>query len=215
MNDYVGKPFTSQELWRCLLKYLVPVSFAILGENETVEDDSELQKQLKIEFAKSNQTKFNEIIEAVDNGDIIFAYRLAHTLKSNAGLIGKTALQKAAADVEAALKSGEKKTTETEIYTLQTELQTVLYELSPYLNEIADESAVSQSETKAPVISAEKAQALIEKLEPLLNSGNLECLKYIDELRLIPGTGELIQQMEDFYFSAAAKILDELKDTIL
>ena len=25
MNDYVGKPFTSQELWRCLMKYLKPV----------------------------------------------------------------------------------------------------------------------------------------------------------------------------------------------
>jgi signal transduction histidine kinase/ActR/RegA family two-component response regulator len=26
MNDYIGKPFTSQELWQCLMRYLEPVS---------------------------------------------------------------------------------------------------------------------------------------------------------------------------------------------
>ena len=27
MNDYIGKPFASQDLWKCLLRHLVPVSW--------------------------------------------------------------------------------------------------------------------------------------------------------------------------------------------
>jgi predicted DNA-binding protein len=45
----------------------------------------------------------------------------------------------------------------------------------------------------------------------MLHDSNLECIEYTDELRHIPGSEELIEQMEDFYFGAAAKSLAALR----
>ena len=58
---------------------------------------------------------------------------------------------------------------------------------------------------------AGKARELLAELEPLLKSGNTECLKMIEPLRAVPGSEELVRQMEDFYFGAAANELSVLK----
>ena len=206
MNDYVGKPFTSQELWRCLLKYLKPVSFMV-GES----DDEKLQNQLKAEFVRSNQNRFDEITFSIETGDITLAHRLAHSLKSNAGLIGRTDLQKAAADVESALKDGNNMLTEAHINLLRNELSKVLYDLKPYLKETANPV---QPETSSRPIDGVMVLELFEKLEPLLSSGSPESLKLVEDLRGIPGSDELIEQIEDFYFGSAVKTLAELKEKL-
>ena len=208
MNDYVGKPFTSQELWYCLLKYLTPVAFGEVNKNE--DNDNKLQKQLKTYFVKENQTKFDEIVAAIALGDITLAYRLVHTLKSNAGNIGRTTLQKTAADVEEMLKGGENRTTAEQMALLQSELLLTLEELDSYLTETDS----YQPDTAPAVFNAEEAWELIGKLEPLLKSGNPESLKLVDGLRSIPGSEKLIQQIEDLYFVEASKLLAELKEKL-
>ena len=206
MNSYVGKPFTSQELWRCLLKYLKPVSFVV-----PESDEDKFIRQLKTEFIKSNQDIFGEIARALDSGDITLAHRLAHSLKSNAGLIGKGKLQKAAADIESALKDNVNSATAMQLNLLEKELTEVIDELKPFLNAKAYNV---QAETPNKIIDGAKMRELFDKLEPLLDSGNFECLELIGDLRGIPGSEELIAQIEDFYFSAAQKTLAELKDKL-
>ena len=208
MIDYVGKPFTSLELWRCLLKYLKPVSAANTENDEKEDSGKKLYAKLESDFVKINQTKFDEIENAVNTGNINLAHRLAHTLKSNAAQIGKSALKEAAAEVEAAFKDGENKVSETQMETLRTELSSVLVDLRPYLAEAADQ--VQPEETIA-YFDIERARKLIEKLDPLLKSGNPESLKMIDKLKVIPKSGELIKHMENFRFIAAENALEELK----
>jgi len=58
----------------------------------------------------------------------------------------------------------------------------------------------------------EKVWELIEKLEPLLANGDPECLNFIDSLVLIPGSGNVIRLMDDFYFHDALYFLLELKE---
>jgi len=210
MDGYVGKPFTSQELWRCLLKYFTPVSFTRSNENKKADTITDLQKQLKTDFVTNNQSRFDEIKNAMDVNDITLAHRLVHTLKSNAGLIGETALQKAAVKVEAALKGGENLVTDEEINVLRRELSSALDGLSPYLTET---TGYTQPDTTVN-LDAVTVRKLLKELEPLLNSGNPECLKMIDDLRGLPGSGELIRQMEDYDFDAAANTLSELKADI-
>jgi signal transduction histidine kinase/CheY-like chemotaxis protein len=216
MNDYVGKPFTSQDLWHCLLKYLKPIGFA-----NADEDDDNLQKQLKIDFLKDNQNCFKEITSAIDVGNITLAHRMAHNLKSNAGLIGRMDLQKIAADVEASLKGGENLSTEEQLSTLRFELHAALNEMASYKEEApAERRKTERRKTERRKAKRRKAIAgfdarrireLVDKLEPLLASGNPECLDLVDCLRSIPGSEELIQQIEDFYFGAASKLLKKLK----
>ena len=208
MRDCLGKPFTSQELWHCLLKYIEPIGFTKQAEDKT-DNDTILDKQLKKDFVMYNQTKFHEITSSIETGDIKLAHRLVHTLKSNAGQIGKTALQKAAAEVEAALKNGENQTSKSQMDILKTELTAVLDELFLHMDNTAEKSRIK---TSADTLDIENTKALIDILEPLLKSGNSRCLKYVNDLEKIPGSEEVIRHIQDFYFAAARKHLIKLKE---
>jgi len=134
IHDCVGKPFTAQELWRCLMKYFTPVSF-ISSDNEyernkKIEQDMEYQKELQALFVKNNWAKYDEIINALEAGDISQAHRQAHTLKGNAGQIGKIMLQNAAANIEYNLRNGKNHVTGEQVKILNTELEMVLNEFN-------------------------------------------------------------------------------------
>jgi CheY-like chemotaxis protein len=208
MQDYLAKPFTSQELYRCLLKYLKPVGFAGEGEEEK-DRDGKLQQQLRNDFVTKNRGKMDEIRTALALGDIVLAHRLAHTLKSTAGLIGRPLLQHAAADVEDALKNGKKRVSDAQLAALDAELSATLNDLAPYGDDAATD--MQQAGAATGVYDAQKARDLFAKLEPLLHSGNLESLNLVDDLRAIPGSGELIRQIEDVSFEEATKALAELR----
>ena len=199
MPDCIGKPFTTQELWQCLAKYLTP-SPSKTGKKNS--EDDKLQKRLQLTFVKDNQGKFQEIRDAIDKNDIKLANRLAHTLKSNAGLIGESFLQKAAADVESMLKGETNAVTDSALNNLEEELNQVLKELEPLLNE-------------APVqnkdFNASEALNLLNRLKPMLANMNPESINLMDEIRSIPGTDELAKYIEDFDFKPALRILSELR----
>jgi CheY-like chemotaxis protein len=208
MPDYVGKPFTSQILWQCLMKYLTPVKKenGRRQENIWTEEDMELQKAAQLNFVKYNQDNFSEIENAIKTNDIKLAHRLAHTLKGNAGQIGKSSLQSAAIDVEQALKDGSNLVTREQLKLLETELQMALDELSPLL----DESTV-QTQAVTTTLDSAQIKKLIEKLESLFKRGSPDCLSFINELRALPESELLIQQMEDFDFELAVETLAESK----
>ena len=215
MNDCVGKPFTSQELWHCLLKYLPPVEAVRKSETKpapdskdsvNIEDDEKFIKSIKVLFARTNQEKIAEIRDALKASDITTAHRLAHTLKSNAGQIGKHSLQYAAAHLESLLKDGENFSKDEDIVSLEKELTDVLKELAPLLAEAKQETGGDH-----PPIDHDSLQEIFEKLEPLLRSGNPECLKFIDQLRPVPDSAILIQHLEDFDFLAALGTLHDIK----
>ena len=216
MHDCVGKPFTSQELWRCLLKYLQPVNPQ--GEkspdgkkNNEVESDPQFQISLRKLFYKSNKDKYNEIVKALKEKDVKLAHRLAHSLKSNAGQIGKKLLQQAAAAVERQLKDGEDLVAPMQMAKLENELKAALSEAA--LSEFASLSGASAPDDEAPAqtLDGSAAQETFGELETMLKMGNPECRKFSDSLRMIPGGEELIQQMEDFDFQAALSTLAKLK----
>ena len=137
MVDCLGKPFTSQELWKCLLKYLKPADKEKEQEkvNAKIETDEEFQRSLFRYFVKCNKNKFEEITKALEDNDIKLAHRLVHTLKGNSGQIGKNSLQSAALIVEHQLKDGVNNVTRDQMLELKEELETVLTELTPFLDE--------------------------------------------------------------------------------
>ncbi|MCL2441158.1 MAG: ATP-binding protein [Treponema sp.] len=130
MNDCVGKPFTSQELWRCLMKYLTPTRLIKERQSTQIETDVHFQKDIQAAFVKNNKKIYDEITAAMENGDLKQAKMLSHTLKSNAGHVGKIILQKAAASIENQLKDGKNLVTEEQLRILKTELEMVINEFS-------------------------------------------------------------------------------------
>ena len=201
--DYLSKPFSTQELWSCLLRHLTPVSVSVIDEIDQKHENDALQQDLRLRFVKDNINKYKDITESIASGDIMLAHRLAHTIKGNAGQIGKTALQSAAAEVETVLKDGLIPTAR-QIGSLGTELNIVLEELKPLLDESIARSGVES-------LTNEQALALFERLEPMLENINPECAFLLDEILRVPGAEELARRIEDYDFAAAAEILADLR----
>jgi two-component system sensor histidine kinase/response regulator len=133
MNDHVAKPIEPDELWKTLMKWIVPDTIqaqpAITASKETLPpveqevmipsnitglDTSEGlrrvlgKKSLYLSMLKkfvSGQKDFAEQInQTLTNGDFKQAERIAHTLRGVAGNIGATVIQEAASALESAIK---------------------------------------------------------------------------------------------------------------
>ena len=208
MPDCLGKPFTTQELWRLLLRYLPPVSSREVPLEDQTQNEDELLKELKMRFVSVNEDKFEQIIQALEAGEIETAYLLVHSLKGNAGFIRKTALQHAAADIEAILKGGNCDIPEEKLKHLENELQLVLEELRPLLIK------ASEAETKInESLTEEQIWDIFERLEPMLKSRDADCHDLLDEIKRIPGAGELCKLVERWEFKPAINALNELKQS--
>ena len=84
---------------------------------------------------------------------------------------------------------------------LKTELMSALEELSPLLDE---------PRAGPGPLDAGKALALFEKLGPMLDNINPQCVNLVDDIRAIPGADELARQIEDYDFESAARTLREI-----
>ncbi len=200
INDYLGKPFTSQELWRCLMKYFTQETADTAGKNSvSIELDMDFQRKIQELFFKNNKNKYDEVINAIKEGDIKTAHRLAHTLKSNAGQIGKKKLQQAAAVIENQLKDGINNASEEQLKVMNVELQSVIDELSS----LFESQKNDEKQVHFLALEREKALELLNKLEPILKYGSPESIKFLEELRGVKDSSELIQQINDFEFEKA------------
>ena len=212
MNDYLPKPFATRDLWNCLLKYIKPATGEAAESQEKpkqrqTDEDEKLRMRLISNFLKDNRNKGAEIRDAINAGDIKLAHRLAHTLKGVAGLVGQPDLQNAAYAVEQELYSGDAGAAMTIMGALETELKKSLTELA------AIGGAAEPEESAAAPAAIDKRQALelIEKLRPLLENGDSDCLDMMDGLRTVPASKKLIEQVEDYDFDLALATLDEIK----
>ncbi|MCL2008301.1 MAG: transporter substrate-binding domain-containing protein [Treponema sp.] len=206
MPDCLGKPFTSQELWHILLKYLKPVrSIALSSRSGESKENKELQRKLKENFLKNNYNVYTRIKDAAAAGDIKQAHRLAHSLKGNAGLIGKNNLRDAAAEVEEQLANLAVSVWESKMKILKVELDCVLEELNRDKINTMDESDNNLIKDRDHILS------LFERLQPLLENDSTDSIDLLDEIRRISGTEELAKQIDEFDFMSAAGTLEKLK----
>jgi HPt (histidine-containing phosphotransfer) domain-containing protein len=170
--------------------------------------DVDFQKSLLVSFLKGNKTKFSEIKNALETGDIKLAHRLAHTLKGNAGLIGKVSLQKAAAAVETCLENEINRVEEKHLIALENELTAVILKIEEEFPVLQDEIA------EFTVLDKDCIKKLFNILESMLEVGNPDSCKFITELQKISGSKELIQQIDDYDFELAAVTLEKLKNEL-
>jgi hypothetical protein len=115
-------------------------------------------------------------------------------------------LHDAASKVEDLLKDGMSLALEEPMKLLESELTAVLEVLKPLLAEEADTHEEGAS------LSAEQVQFLFDKLESMLKNINPECVNLLDEIRIVPGTEELVNQIENYDFESATIVLAGLKE---
>ncbi|MCL2636798.1 MAG: ATP-binding protein [Oscillospiraceae bacterium] len=201
MADCIGKPFTTQELWQCLSRFIHISGFSAVGSNNN--DDESLQKQVRLNFVRDNQHTFAELVKNLDAGDNKTAHRIVHTLKGNAGHLDEANLRKAAVEVEKSILDGENPIPKQSLNILELELKLVLEKLAPLLDEF-NQNKVVETTDKEEIIR------ITQKLEPLLKAKNPECEDMLDEIRRIPGSGQLVKLIEEFSLKQAYSELQKI-----
>jgi len=203
MKDILGKPFKTQELWACLMKFLSVTGITTVDVQKEQTKAEKDKRQLRSYFVRNNQTTYGLIVEAMEAEDIDLAKRLVHTLKGNAGQIKEKKLQKAAEVVEEALSEGGNSLNDDLMNSLENELNSVLKKLSPMIQDKSSDEPI--------VIDAKRKAELIEQLEPMLIDFNTECYDLLDEIRQIPEMKKLARHVEVLNFKGAIAELSILK----
>jgi response regulator RpfG family c-di-GMP phosphodiesterase len=206
-NDFISKPINADELQEIIQKYLPPdkVRKEVKNENRqaVLDKEEQLRRKSIITFAKENHDTFAKITEALSSGDIKTAHRIAHTLKSIAGYLGKTELQEAARVLENALQNETADHTPHQLNTFEKELAAALLEFEPVLKE---EESKKQG---AVQIDAGELSSLLAELKPFLEKGDFGAADYVGKLQGIAGMEELAQRIDDYDFEGALKVLSK------
>lgn len=212
MNDHVAKPIDPDQLFRTLLKWIKPRSPAtgaiptppeppqkpdvFFIENHwpglnirsglaKVGGNSKLYHRLLFQFRQNHSGAADEIGQALSNGDLPLAARLAHTIKGVAGNLGADDLARAAAELERDLKAG--RTMELERLTINFRQHWI--QLAETIDDMESRRAASQPDvdlrpgvkTIDPVVIAPQLQALADLLETDLSAA-MDRLQVLEDL---------------------------------
>jgi HPt (histidine-containing phosphotransfer) domain-containing protein len=209
-NDFIAKPVNVNELHEIVVKHLPPEKVFFSNTSDTQQDRSakedELFHKASVTFVKDNRETFINITGSLHSGDIKTAHRIAHTLKSSAGYLGKKALAEAALSLEDSLSSEPPVYTSEQLSTLENELNNALREFEPLLAE------AEANKPKAAAVGKDKLAAILEGLRPLLENGDFSAANYVDELQCIAGMEKLAELIDDYDFEAALALLATLPD---
>ena len=208
-DDFISKPIDMSELREIVKTYLPPEKISTEplpeGQNAHLGTKEDLQRKASITFVKENQNTLKNITDSLKSGDIKTAHRIAHTLKSNAGYLGKKVLQEAAFSLEQSLQVAPAKYTSEQLDLIGKELEKALREFEPLLKEAESEKP------NAVQIDSEKLTALFAELRPLLEKGDFGATSYVEKLHGIVGMEELAERIDGYDFEGALKVLNSLK----
>ncbi|GHS95700.1 hypothetical protein AGMMS50276_12310 [Synergistales bacterium] len=238
MNDFLAKPIDPAALNAMLLRWLphgkislteeAPASKApsrkhqdddVLNTEEGLHyavDDRSVYVQLLRNFKADHYSDDEKIAEFLKTRDTKSAHRTAHTLKSTAATIGAARLSKAAAAIETELARNDPERVPEMLELLNAEFSALREKLSAL--EMA--SPLQDNRQEARELDRQAALDLIERLTPLLSSGNAQCLSMTGEIKetLMPlgrQVEELITQMEDFSFELGLDTSNAIKQLLL
>jgi HPt (histidine-containing phosphotransfer) domain-containing protein len=205
-NDFISKPINAVELREIVQKYLPSDKIITITKKEkpqvSLDKEEELHQKSIITFVKDNRNTFEKLTNSLSSGDIKTAHRIAHTLKSIAGYLGKNELREAALTLEEALRNETANHTNDQLITFEKELKAALDEYEPLF--LRAESA----KPPAAPIDLEQLKALLTEIKPLLEKGDFTSSTYVEKLESIKGMAELAQHIDDYDFEGALKILN-------
>ena len=209
IRGYLTKPFLAEQLWDLLSQFLKPIGYKsledLLDRLKDIERKKKFDQKIRKEFLKANTGIDQRIKEAIKNQDISSAHRYAHTLKSNAGQVNQTELQKIAAVVELALKNKKNETTYDMLEKLSKELASSIINIK---------GLAYESERKEESTNKNITNEILDRLENALKVSSVES---IDILEQIPNNNqfkEIKYLVEDFEFNRAYQGLIKLRKNL-
>lgn len=227
MQGILRKPFEPEDVHKCLCQHLTPITrdpsaptisppmeqppkthiVDLMKAYKQSGGDEKLYHGILAGFREDNQHKAEEIHAALHKKNSTLAYRLAHTLKSTARMVGAKKLADAAFAIEESLHAGNTGLA-LQLVPLLAEAQAeVMAELLPF----------AASKAKTPIqkdtqLNPEAFNALIAKLVSLVRLYDTESRLYVDDIRRVfapmgPVAEQLAVQIEKYQFEAARDTL--------
>jgi PAS domain S-box-containing protein len=144
MDDYVCKPIQPRELWEAIdrltqttaeAKHKTSAKAGVLNESEIrqrIGDDPALLRELVEVFFADFPRLWQNVCDALDEGDAAKLHRAAHTLKGSVGNFAAHRAQQAAEQVEQLAAKGDLEAAKKAIMHLETEVE----RLKPVLHEL-------------------------------------------------------------------------------
>ena len=182
----------------------------------TTQGDRALYRRLLTRFHENQADFMARFREAWRLGDVETATRLAHTLKSLAGNLGASGLERAAATLEAGCGDG------VPSEQIDARLASLDAELTPLVTALGDLETQESTPVNAPVSSADQAEieTLLDALQSLLEDDDgdaVETLAILQE-RLADGASQaafrrLAKAVETYRFDQALELLANLRRT--
>ena len=154
-------------------------------------------------FARGHGNIVAEIRNAILSNDMETAHHLAHQLKGLAGLIRETELMDIARRTESALREGQAPADLMDA--LGTEMGRVLAWIREQYPGEPDEPRADLNLDEAWAID------ILDRTAGLLKANSFEALRLCDEIAAIPGSGDLIRQIESVDFGNALRTIENLR----
>ena len=207
-DDFISKPIDIDELCYALETYL-PASKVQTGVSEAdrkayKSEEDNLRRKSIVTFVNEYRDAYEGLVYLLESGDTTTAHRIAHTLKSAAGYLGKKELQEAAASLESSLMNDPAGHTPQQLAVLKSELSSALFDFEPIVQEVEDEKQEAQQ------IDTEELKVLLNELKPLLQKSDFGAEAYVDRLRSIEGMQELADLIDDYDFVGALEFMESL-----
>jgi PAS domain S-box-containing protein len=229
MNEHIGKPINTHELFTKLHKWVTPA----LNDNTpkvsqvsdvnvnieiptlagidthaglaTTQNNHALYHRLLLKFRNNYQNFAYDFQQAISADDIETAERLAHTLKGVAGNIGASKLYQLAQVLESEMNTD----------TLTPESQTnVEHELALVITAL---SVLSETESTASSFDQQQCSELLEKLRSEIDDYDVMALETINELLPMIKQHESYQafkkamvKIEVYEFESASELLESV-----
>ncbi|WP_418185960.1 response regulator [Aliarcobacter vitoriensis] len=225
MNDHLGKPINSDELYNTIIKHAKKITQKTLIQTKTKESSNitldmeflektlsskELINKLLLKFLEQLNEEFIDIVEKIKQNDKK-APNMIHGLKGVSGNLGATALFKICQKIDSKYKNNSA-ITSLEIETLEEELAKIkinLKNLNEKENKSKDENTnlLNEKEFKellnsikkdlqdGSIISKNSLDTLYTNLKNILNNEDIEKLK---------------ENIDDFEYGEALNILNKL-----
>jgi two-component system sensor histidine kinase/response regulator len=208
MNDHVTKPINPDELFSTLVRWIKPgerevsesVCESLVGKKdvkailpselpgisiasglERVGGNKQLYAKLLCKFKEGQENAVEQIMAALQSGDVETAARLAHTAKGVSGNLGGESLYRAAADLEKAIKEG-KDSIDHPMTEFSSQLKIVMEGIK-----VLEENLAAQQRIEKPavevVVDKEAVKPLLREIAQLLESDMTEAMNRLEALK--------------------------------
>jgi CheY-like chemotaxis protein len=208
MNDHVTKPIVPGTLFGVIIQWIKPGERDIpedlleklnRGEKPVQEQtlpnipdidirsglslvggNEELYRSLLVKFYKDYGDIVTQIRDALAHENIELGTRLAHTVKGVAGTLGAKALQKAGADVEAAIQNGNRDNIDELLNMFERHIQSIMCGLKNFVDAEEDRGEVTGEKEKGDPV---KLRELLEKLQVFIDGSKpKQCKEILTEM---------------------------------